>query len=99
MEVQGVDLTLIAGTPPWRRVEGKYQVCLPQMPPLRGGICMGVDLKKPSICPWVAFRAACDTLEGFRVQGSGRMILGLRLRVQSSIFKGFPGLGEATVQG
>jgi hypothetical protein len=54
---------------------------------------MGVDLKKPSICPWVAFRAACDTLEGFRVQGSGRMILGLRLRVQSSIFKGFPGLG------
>ena len=29
--------------PPWSRVEGKSQVNLPQMPPLRGGICMGVD--------------------------------------------------------
>jgi len=29
--------------PPWSRVEGKSEVNLPQMPPLRGGICMGVD--------------------------------------------------------
>ena len=29
--------------PPWSRVEGKSQVHLQQMPPLRGGICMGVD--------------------------------------------------------
>jgi len=30
-------------SPPWSRVEGKSQVILPQMPPLRGGICVGVD--------------------------------------------------------
>ena len=29
--------------PPWSRVEGNSYVNLPQMPPLRGGICMGVD--------------------------------------------------------
>jgi len=28
--------------PPWSRVEGKSQVNLPQMPPLRDSICMGV---------------------------------------------------------
>ena len=27
--------------PPWSRVEGKSRVNLPQMPPLRGGVCMG----------------------------------------------------------
>ena len=30
------------GLPPCSRVEGKSQVNLPQMPPLQGGICMGV---------------------------------------------------------
>ena len=34
------------GVPPWSRVEGKSQVNFPQMPPLRGGICMKVDLQK-----------------------------------------------------
>ena len=29
--------------PTWSRVEGKFQVNHPQMPPLRGGISMGVD--------------------------------------------------------
>ena len=29
--------------PPWSRFEGKPYVNLPQMPPLRGGICMGVN--------------------------------------------------------
>jgi len=29
--------------PPWIRVEGKSLVNIPQMPSLRGGICMGVD--------------------------------------------------------
>ena len=29
--------------PPWRQPRGKSQVNLPKMPPLRGGICMGVD--------------------------------------------------------
>jgi len=29
--------------PPCSRVEGKSQVNLPQMPPIRSGICMGVD--------------------------------------------------------
>ena len=30
---------------PWSRVEGKSQVNLPQMSPLRSGICLGVDFK------------------------------------------------------
>ena len=30
-------------SPPWSRDEGKSEVNHPQMPPLRGGICMGVD--------------------------------------------------------
>ena len=29
--------------PPWSRLKGKYQVSIPTMPPLRCGICMGVD--------------------------------------------------------
>ena len=36
---------------PWSRVEGKSQVNLPQMPPLRGGICMGVDYKNHLFVP------------------------------------------------
>ena len=31
------------GNPPWRQPRGKSQVNLPQMLPLRGSICMGVD--------------------------------------------------------
>ena len=36
-------LQALSQSPPWSRVEGKSQVNLPHMPPLRGGICMGVD--------------------------------------------------------
>ena len=47
---------------PWSRVEGKFQVNLPQLPPLRGGICMGVDLKKHPFAPGLPpgrLKAAC----------------------------------------
>jgi hypothetical protein len=37
--------------PPWSRVEGKSQVNLPQMPPLRGGSCMGVDQSNHPFAP------------------------------------------------
>ena len=39
------------GTPPWSRVEGKSQVNLLQMPPLRGGIGMGVDERNHLFAP------------------------------------------------
>jgi hypothetical protein len=38
-------------TPPWSRVGGKSEVNLPQMPPLRGGICMGVDYRNHPFAP------------------------------------------------
>jgi hypothetical protein len=50
--------------PSWSRVEGKSQVNLPQVSCLRDGICIGVDYKTLSICPWVASRAARKTLRG-----------------------------------
>ena len=56
-EVLGRSLGPAAGrmrllaTPPWSRVEGKSQVNFPQMPPLRGGICMGVDSRKHPFTP------------------------------------------------
>ena len=37
--------------PPWSQVEGKSQVNLPQMPPLQGGICMGVDQRNHLFFP------------------------------------------------
>ena len=37
--------------PPWSRVESKSRVNLPQMPPLRGGICMGVDKRNHPFAP------------------------------------------------
>jgi len=43
--------------PPWSPVKGKSLLNLPKVPPLQGGICIGVDRKNISICPLVASRA------------------------------------------
>jgi len=37
--------------PPWSRVEGKSEVNLPRIPPLRGTICMGVDSRNHRFAP------------------------------------------------
>ena len=37
--------------PPWSRVEGKSRVILPQMPPLRDGICMELDQRNHPFAP------------------------------------------------
>ena len=47
---------VLASQPPWSRMEGKFQVDLPQIPLLRGGICTEVDFRNPIHLPLGCFQ-------------------------------------------
>ena len=52
--------------PPWSRAEGKSQVKLPQMPPLRGGTFMRFGKKKHLLAPGLPLGRLCFSNYYFR---------------------------------